>query len=80
MGWSGEKLADGTAGTATAGAGLVSLIGPGLSMTAVAFKPKCRAIRSSISETGSTPIRVSGPSQSRICGLIIEASLIYPRR
>jgi hypothetical protein len=30
--------------------GLVSLIDPGLSMTDVAFKPKCLAIHSSMSE------------------------------
>jgi hypothetical protein len=76
----GERLADGTAGAATAGVGLVSLIDPELSMTGVAFKPKCLGIHSSMSENGSTPIRVSGPSQSRIAGPIIEASLIYPRR
>ena len=45
-----ERLAGGTAGAAKAGVGLVSLIDPELSMTDVAFKPKCLGIHSSMSE------------------------------
>jgi hypothetical protein len=75
-----DRLADGTAGTAKAGVGLVSLIDPELSMTDVAFKPKCLAIHPSMSEYRFDADSRSSPSQSRIGGLIIEASLIYPRR
>jgi hypothetical protein len=47
---SGDRLADGSAGVTKAGVGLDSFIDPALSITDVAFKPKCLGIHSSISE------------------------------
>jgi hypothetical protein len=45
-----DRLAGGTAGAAKAGVGLDSLIDSELSMTGVAFKPKCLGIHPSMSE------------------------------